>query len=159
MSIRLMSKTNQTLLGTFRKPQLGFTLIEILVASVILFASLALISMIYRGAYLSSEKATQHVNISKVIPAVLSTIEHEIQQHSLTSSATEIMQESRAWDVDYTWQASMIDSKAAPSRYDVDEGKFTKEPEKYKLWQVRLTLTNQGKSKEYTFKEVSWTSD
>ena len=79
----------------FKKTQAGFTLIEILVASVILFASLAVVSMIYRGAYLSSEKATQHVNISKVLPAVLSTIEYEIQQHSLTSSASEIAREDK----------------------------------------------------------------
>jgi type II secretory pathway component PulJ len=159
VSTRLTSQMNKIRLVTPRKSELGFTLIEILVASVILFASLALISMIYRGAYLSSEKATRHVNISKVIPAVLSTIEYEIQQHSLTSSATKIMQESRAWDVHYKWQASIIESKAAPSRYDVDEGKFTTEPEKYKLWLVNLTLTSQGLTKEYSFKEVSWTSD
>ena len=46
----------------------GFTLIEVLVASMILFATIASSGVLYSGSLLASEKATQNIKISNVIP-------------------------------------------------------------------------------------------
>lgn len=136
----------------------GFTLIEVMVASVILFSVIATVSMVYRGAFLSSEKANSHINLASVLPAVLATIQQEVQACSRTSE-TEINQNSSAWQVNYQWSAKLLKYKAAPEKLDVDSGNYIKPPLKYKLWEVFLILELNGLSKQYTYNELGWTDD
>lgn len=136
----------------------GFTLIEVLVASVILFSSIALVSMVYRGAFLSSEKANNHITISGVLPSVLSTIKQNIQNQG-NSTANQFNDESSTWGVEYQWQASLIEQKSAPRKFDPNTQQLDNPPLKYKLWQVQLTLSANGVMKEYQFTELSWSDD
>ena len=136
----------------------GFTLIEILVASVILFSSIATVSMVYRGAFLSSERANKHVNVTAVLPAILAIIKNEIQIQSNSTEVT-LNNKSSAWAVNYHWQASLLAFKTAPPLFDVDSGKMSTPPKKYKLWLVNLTLESNGLTKRFQFNEYSWTHD
>jgi len=136
----------------------GFTLVEILVASVILFASIAMVSMVYRGAYISSEKADGHINITSVLPAILATIREDIRAQG-NSNSTQLTQQNNMWDVDYNWSASLLQQKSAPERLDPDSGEFITPPKKYKLWQVDLTLKRNKLIKQYQFNELSWLND
>jgi len=136
----------------------GFTLVEILVASVILFASIAMVSMVYRGAYISSDKADGHINITGVLPAVLATIRDDIRARG-NSNLTELINEANMWDVNYQWQASLLQHKSPPKRYDLDSGSFVIPAKKYKLWQVDLTLKRDNLVKQYQFNELSWLND
>lgn len=135
--------------------QKAFTLIEIMVAAVILFSSIATVSMIYRGAFTSSEKANAHVTISGVIPAVLSQIREQVRAQG-NSTQTELRGEGVSWGINYQWSAQQVALKAAPPFFDMESGNTVDAPLKYKLWQVDLVLINQGLNKTYQFKEVSW---
>jgi len=143
--------------NSFKKTS-GFTLVEILVASVILFASIAMVSMVYRGAYISSDKADGHINITGVLPAVLATIRDDIRARG-NSNLTELKNEANMWDVNYQWQASLLQHKSPPKRYDLDSGSFVIPAKKYKLWQVDLTLKRDNLVKQYQFNELSWLND
>lgn len=136
----------------------GFTLIEVLVAAVILFSSLATISMIYRGSFISSEKAEKHVNISGTLPSVLASIKRVIKVQSKFSKE-ELIGSGNAWQVDYSWTAKLIDFSSAPEKLDVDSGDFIKPPRKYKLWQVELNLSYRGITKAYSYKELGWNNE
>ena len=136
----------------------GFTLIEVLVASVILFASIAAVSMIYRGAFISSETANRHINISGVLPSILATIREDIRSQG-NSANTNLQNKSSAWNINYHWQASLLKRKAAPPIFDPDLGEMTTPPLKFKLWSVELTVEYSGLSKFYQFNELSWTDD
>ena len=134
----------------------GFTLIEVLVATVILISSLAAISMVYRGAFVSSEKADNHMIISGVIPSVLSSIQQEIR----ANDQSDLLQgEGRAWDTEYRWQANLVDFKSAPARFDVESRKLVTPAKRYKLWQVTLSLTYNNMSKDYQYNELSWINE
>ena len=135
--------------------QKGFTLIEVMVAAVILFSVIASVSMIYRGAFISSEKANNHVEIAGVLPSILASLRYDIRQQG-NSASTELSQQGSTWNVNYHWQAKLIDFKSAPEKFDVDTGKFITPPKKYKLWQVVLTLESNGLKKQYQLKELSW---
>lgn len=139
----------------FKHNNSGFTLIEVMVAAVILFSVIATVSMVYRGAFLSSEKATKHVSISAVLPSVLATVKEEIQQQGKLSETT-LSYKGNAWSVDYQWSASLVQYKAAPTQYDIDSGTMITPPKKYKLWLVDLTLQINGLIKQYQFNEYSW---
>lgn len=135
--------------------QSGFTLIEILVATVILFTSIATVSVIYKGAYLSAEKANAHVTISGVIPMVLNNIRQDIRAQG-NSELTELSGKELAWGVNYNWSAAQIAFKAPPDVYDPDNGNMLSSPNKYKLWQVDLIVSYKVARKSYQYNELSW---
>jgi Tfp pilus assembly protein PilV len=135
--------------------QQGFTLIEILVAAVILFTSIATVSMVYRGAFLSSEKANQYLTITGVLPSVLANIRSNIRAQG-NSSDSELGQKGETWSVQYAWQAKLVEHKGAPDKLDVDTGDFVISPLKYKLWLVDLSMQFQTTNKQFQFYEVSW---
>jgi len=140
------------------KTSQGFTLIEVLVASVILFTAIAMVSMVYRGAFLSSEKANNHITITGVLPSVLATIKQSIRAQG-NSPTSQLNDKNSTWNVNYHWQATLVSHKAAPSRFDRSTQQLEQPPLKYKLWQVELTLVANGLTKEYQFNELSWSDD
>ncbi len=133
----------------------GFTLIEILVASVILFSSIAAVSLIYRGAYLSSEKANSHMLISGLLPIVISNIREDIRGQGNEEGA-ELNGKGSSFEVSYQWKAILLDYKAPPKFFDVDSGKVIESAKKYKLWQVELVMNDDVSTSKYFFKELSW---
>jgi prepilin-type N-terminal cleavage/methylation domain-containing protein len=139
-----------------KKNMSGFTLVEVLVASVILFSVIATVSMVYRGAFLSSEKANNHINISGVLPSVLANIRTDIRDNSLENS---LSGKSEAWGVNYQWQASVIEQKYPPKKFDDFTHQISKAKIYYKLWQVSLTLEYNGLTKQHVFKELSWVNE
>lgn len=136
----------------------GFTLIEVMVASVILFASIAVVSVIYRGAFISSQKAEQHVEMSGVLPAVLANIRDEIRVKGDTD-LTELSGQSAMWKIKYQWQANLITIKAGAATFSPESGLMETSKPRYKFWQVNLTLTSKSITKQYTFNEVSWLNE
>jgi Tfp pilus assembly protein PilV len=154
---QLMNKAKIAQQPTIRKSS-GFTLIEVLVASVILFASIDMVSMVYRGAFLSSEKANSHIVISGVLPSILANIRASIRQQG-NSNSTQISEKKATWDVDYQWQAELVSNKGAPKKLDPVTHQLTTQPLKYKLWQVNLTLNYKNLTQQHQFNELSWSSD
>jgi type II secretory pathway component PulJ len=140
------------------KKDKGFTLIEVLVASVILFASIATVSMVYRGAFLSSEQANKHVSISGVMPSLLANIRADIRVQG-NSFESQLEGQGNAWNVEYRWQATLVQHKSAPQRLDVDSGNYVNPPLKYKLWLVELDVQYKTNAKHYQFHEMSWSND
>jgi prepilin-type N-terminal cleavage/methylation domain-containing protein len=134
----------------------GFTLVEVLVASVILFSVIAMVSLVYRGAFISSEKANNHMSISGVLPSALANIRTSIRDNSQENS---LSGKTEAWGVNYQWQASVIEQKYPPKKYDAFTQQISKAKIYYKLWQVSLTLEYNGLTKQHAFKELSWVNE
>jgi hypothetical protein len=133
----------------------GFTLIEVLVASVILFSSISVISLIYKGAYLTSVKASAHMAVSGAIPIILTKVEDAIRAEGDTSSL-QLTGDGIVWGVQYSWQAELQQFKAAPNLFDPDSGKDVETPKKYKLWQVDLSVRHKSLKQSYKYNELSW---
>ncbi|MBQ4849241.1 type II secretion system protein J [Pseudoalteromonas sp. MMG012] len=137
------------------KRQQGFTLVEVLVASVILFSVLAVVSLVYRGAITASVKATQHLKINAEARMLIVKIEQSILELS-TSEINKTQQKGQVNGIEYIWKAQVIDFRSAPKKFDVDLGTFIVPPRKYKLWRVTLNLEHGGVSKELTFHQLGW---
>ncbi|BBN80376.1 hypothetical protein PA25_03610 [Pseudoalteromonas sp. A25] len=133
----------------------GFTLIEIMVASVILFMVLGTVSIVYRGALLSSSKASEHLLINAQVAPLLSLAESHIRSESKTEKE-QLKLEGSSNDVRYSITASLIDFRSPPQRFDVDSGSYQTPPKKYKLWNVELMLTHNGITKNFVFKQLGW---
>jgi prepilin-type N-terminal cleavage/methylation domain-containing protein len=133
----------------------GFTLIELLVATIILFTAMAAVSLIYRGAFIASEKASNHVKIVANVPALLSQIKQQV--HNANVQQTQLNGQGNAWQSTYTWQATVQQTKTitdAISRLEFGEQMALKKH--FKLWHVVLTINSHGIVKNYNFNEVSW---
>lgn len=134
--------------------QSGFTLLEIMVASVILIASIAAISLSFRGALLSSQKAETNLQVSGAIEFLTDHVTREIR--AINSENATMSGKGILWGISYKWQAELAQKGAAPERFDIDSGNFVSEEARFKLWMVTLELSRNGVNKSYSFYEVSW---
>lgn len=133
----------------------GFTLIEVLVASVILFSVITSVSLIYRGALLSSAKAQANIQIANVMPIAIKQIRFNIRART-TGSITELNGNNTFWGVGVTWRASRINFAAPPPLYDIDSNQEQEQANKYFLWHVEAQFLLHETTKKIEFKEVSW---
>ncbi|MCJ8296945.1 MAG: hypothetical protein MJK15_21325, partial [Colwellia sp.] len=124
----------------------------------ILFASIAVVSVIYSGAFISSQKAERHVAISGVLPAVLANVRDEIRLNG-NNDLVEISGQSAIWQIKYQWQANLITIKASAPTFSTESGLMETSKARYKFWQVNLVLTSKSMTKQYYFNEVSWLNE
>ena len=135
--------------------QQGFTLIEILVASLILFSSLSVVSLVYKGSYLSSEKATTTIVLSGTIRQILSSVSRIIKENG--NKDLELLEgEGMSWGVEYSWKAELSMFTNAPQTFDPDSGQMVDMGNKYKLWKVSIETKIKNTTSEYQFYELSW---
>ena len=137
------------------KVESGFTLIEVLVASVILFATITLVSDMFRGAFVASEKANRHVTIAGIMPLALKQIQAAVR-YQAKSGEQNLSGNNIFWGVNVQWQAVQVDFKSAPPLYDYDLGKYQEMPKKYSLWKVNAQFSYGSTVSEYSSYEVSW---
>ena len=127
----------------------GFTLIEVLVAGVILVATIATASLIYRSAMMSSEKASHVTAMNMALPHLLTEVKDNILQGSQSDSG-------QLLGVSYTWQAELIEQAAPPDTFDPEGGFVITHEPRFKLWLITMNLNVRGFSREYQYREVSW---
>jgi len=136
----------------------GFTLIEVLIASVILFAVIATSSLVYRTAVNSSVKAEHSIYISGLLPTIVSQVEADVLKKS-QANASMVEGQGVVLEASYQWRAELLAFKSAPDKFDVELGEFITPPKKYKLWQVYLTVNRGESSSEFSFKSLGWNDE
>jgi prepilin-type N-terminal cleavage/methylation domain-containing protein len=129
----------------------GFSLIEVLIASFILFISLAVFTHVFRGALLSSEKAEANVSTALYTQLISDKISSVLKNsHQLPQANGQGTLMGR----EYTWTAFIISSSQPPKRYI---GRVLSQADHVvKLWQVKLSVKDGNKTQEYAFEEVTW---
>ncbi|WP_286271764.1 type IV pilus modification PilV family protein [Thalassotalea hakodatensis] len=131
----------------------GFTLIEVLVASFILFLVIASITLVYRGAILSSGKAERTLLFSAAVETISESIKANIQ----ASNQQEIMEDQGQWGrVTFSWIAKPAYISAPPERISLASGELEKSINQFVLWNIELQLSIDKAIREYHFNEVSW---
>lgn len=130
----------------------GFTLLEVLVASVIMIAVLSVTAVSFQSARRSSESALATLEMLAPLPLITDTIKAQIRANPIDS----LHGNGQFKGVTYNWQAKTILFRAAPSGYDAENDvKITFAP-RYRLYDVNLTLTLANKTEHFQFKAVSW---
>jgi type II secretory pathway component PulJ len=135
----------------FPRQQQGFTLLEVLLAGFILFITIATMTMVYRGALLSSNKAEESLALSGSLPFIRSLVTEQLREGS-----DDIIRlgKGRYGEISYTWVAN-AQLKGRPS-LDILEINGEADRYEYLLWTVQLTLLHKSRAKAYTFDEISW---
>ncbi|MEH8015829.1 type II secretion system GspH family protein [Rheinheimera muenzenbergensis] len=130
----------------------GLTLVEVLVAAVILFAALSLSALTIQSLRQNSAQAEKIVKTLQPARMITLSIQQQIRNRpeETMSGAGEL------GEVSYTWQASVISKGSAPQSFDVDTGSVIVPPERFWLYQVELELHYAGRTEQLQFKELAW---
>ena len=131
----------------------GFTLLEVLVAGFILFIVISTMTMVYRGAILSSEKAERSVRISSSVNAIKQLV---AQQLHASQNAQSLTGNGTMGKIGYQWHAEKTAQALEPDTFDPDSGGFVTGKRSFALWTVSLDIYYQSTRRQYQFSEVSW---
>ena len=132
-----------------RVNQKGFTLLEVLLAGFILFLVLSSMTLVYRGALLTSSKAEQ----SLVTSSAFSSIRRIITDSFRSGPAKPMYSGNGLYlGVEYRWVAQPV-MAGRPSIFLLEDMKLEVN---FILWDVELILFNGGNNRVYRFRELSW---
>ena len=133
-------------------PRDGFTLIELLIASVILFATITVVSESYRTSLASSQKATITAEMLTPLPLITSAIRTRLREapEERLSGTGELL------GVTYSFEAKSTRFEPPPPVVDPNiQGRLTFAP-RYRLYDVRLSLLRRGIHRQFTYQELAW---
>ena len=131
--------------------QRGFTLLEVLLAGFILFLTISVTTLIYKGALLSSGKAERSLAISAAAPAIHRLVTEQVRNIGVANNS---LGDGRYGDIEYRWEAALI-SIGKPSLALVELNDL-EDTQVYSLWNVELSLQKGPLVKTYNFTEISW---
>jgi hypothetical protein len=127
----------------------GFTLIEVLLAAFILFSVITSMTLVYRGAVLSSEKAERSLLISSSVPSIRIIVTEAFRDNPRLYDHSG---EGTHGPLSYQWTATLTHQGQPSLLLQQDTGKDLR----YYLWLVELQVSYSGASKYYSFSEISW---
>lgn len=137
------------------KKQSGFTLMEVLIAGLILFMTISTTTLIYRGAMLSSQKAEQTLVLNGYFPFAIEQVEEQMRQQK-NANQTALEGSGAILDSTYSWQAKLLIAKSPLPSLGAGTYKLIEKPARYKLWKVDLTLKYMNGEKLYIYKELTF---
>ena len=138
------------------REQRGFTLIEVLIAAVIMFTVLATATVSLRGAMHASERASRTTELLAPLPWITPTIRERLREYLGDNLATERSGEGVVFGVEYRFHASLVRSGAPPSRFDVDAAEFVEYAPRFGLYDVELELEREGEKSRFVYQELAW---
>jgi len=146
--------------GMSPRGQAGFTLIEVLVASVIMFTVLATATLSLRGAMHASERASRKTELLAPLSWITPSIRGRLRESVNTSPAgrppSDYRGEGTLFGVDYRFHAVLVRFAAPPSRFDVDAADFTTYAPRFGLYDVDLELEREGEKSRFIYQELAW---
>ncbi len=138
------------------REQRGFTLIEVLIAAVIMFTVLATATVSLRGAMHASERASRTTELLAPLSWITPTIRERLREYPGDNLATEHSGEGVVFGVEYRFHASLVRSGAPPSRLDVDAAEFIEYAPRFGLYDVELELEREGEKSRFVYQELAW---
>lgn len=133
----------------------GFTLIEVLVAAVIMFSALAIGSLAYRTAIRSMERVTAHVLIADALPAVMARIKIKVMDRIDQGGGSYNETISYKWRRKEIKSARNVFSSSNEFTGGMEYGHF-----RIVLSNIHLTITSSQAGREkvagYDYQELSW---
>ncbi len=132
--------------------QQGFTLLEVLVAAVIMIAVLSLSALSFQSARRSSESAVATMEMLVPLPLISDTIKAQI----LANPSEQLHGDGELNGVAYQWQAKTIQFGAPPPSYDAENDVEITFSPRYRLYQVELVLNFANKTEHFQFMALSW---
>lgn len=130
----------------------GFTLIEVLIATVIMFSLLTTAAMVFKSARLSSEHAADVVSMVAPLPFITDTIREQIRQNP----APELNGDGKIEDIEFYWTATSTIFLPPPEQIVVETMQQLKYKPRFHLYEVTLKLQRGKRFRDFFYKELAW---
>ncbi|TMO04183.1 hypothetical protein CWB66_09095 [Pseudoalteromonas sp. S558] len=150
MAITVNLKSIQCL--NHMKSNKGFTLIEVLIAAIILFSALALISDIFKSAMLSSNKTVASAKYNQVTPSAITAIKTNLRTAVKAKNITAVEGNVILFDIDYQWQANRIVFNSQP----VGEFDDFAQRNRFSIYKVDVTAKFDNRERQFSFEVATW---
>lgn len=139
-----------------RQRQRGFTLVEVLIAAVIMFTVLATATLSLRGAMTASERASRTTELLAPLPWITTTIRDNLREKVNDMATPEHSGEGVLFGVDYRFRAELVRLGAPPPRFDAVAADFIEYSPRFGLYDVELTLEREGETSRFIYQELAW---
>lgn len=130
----------------------GFTLIEVLIASTILFIVIAAAAEGYRGALLASRRAESLVRLLTPLPLITAAVRDTLR----SKPAERLTGGAELLGVRYEFEAVTARYGAPPRRFDPDAADFREYPPRFRLYDVHLRLRAGERERQFVYQELAW---
>lgn len=130
----------------------GFTLIEVLIAATILFASITVISESYRASLVASDKASRTAAMLTPMPLIVGHVKNRL----LETPDERVWGNGEVLGVGFDFEATSVRFASAPSRIEPDTGEFRVSPPRFRLYDVRLNIRRGSLKKSFSYQELAW---
>lgn len=132
--------------------QRGFSLVEVLIASVILFAAVGLAVVAFQSSVKSVQSAESTAEVLAPLPILLDAIELKLRD----VPAQPYQEQGNILGVSYQWLAEPKEFYAPKARFDPDIANFVTYPERFVIYQVRITVSKEGRSRTMQYEKLGW---
>jgi type II secretory pathway pseudopilin PulG len=131
--------------------QVGFTLVETLIASVILFSVLASAFLSFQNSILASSRAERRIELLSEVPSLRAQIGRQLRSLEVNSG------QGMRGDIPFRWSASItLEGDARdPTEMGVGGEDFAL-VRSFQLWEVTLELGSGNAAKRFQFTELTW---
>jgi hypothetical protein len=130
----------------------GFTLIEVLIASVILFATITVVAESYRASLFAGQRATALAEMLTPMPLITSTIRTRLREQP----AEQLKGEGELLGVRYSFEAVTVRFEPPPPVVDIDLQDMRVFAPRYRLYDVRLSLERRSTRRQFIYQELAW---
>lgn len=117
--------------------QRGLTLLETLIAALLLFTALSLVTLAYRNATITSLKAEAVIARSQSVPNIVEIIREQLER-GVQKGAGELNGQR------YNWQAKVLQRRNVVGGYDVSAQQPRQESTVLNLLEIQLTIAGRA---------------
>lgn len=132
--------------------QAGFTLIEVLIAAMIMFSVLATAALAFKNASQNSAQAEKNIQLL----APLALIKDHIVSKLNPMEDQQLAGSGQVLGVEFAWQAEVLVHAAPVGSYNIDLGSFVEYEPRFLVYQVKLELSYDGLKRQQQYKELLW---
>lgn len=138
-----------------RRSLYGLTLVEVLIAAVMIFSVMTVVSEGYRASLIASRKSTELETLLAPLPLVLSRVRTDLRDGA-AKGRMEFQDEGTILSVDYRYIARSENFKPPISGYDFATDQIRDYAPRYHLFRVMLTLKFGSMEREFEYRELAW---
>ena len=133
-------------MNQLRNQKLGFTLLEVLVAALILFMVLSGATLVYSSSVKSRISAQNALMLHGLSPVLQEHVMVQVRNGELTGQEV-------FWEASYNWRAKMQQQKAIVANNPVSREEETRQAT---LYEVDMTLGYNEREETFSFSVVGW---
>jgi len=126
------------------------TLIEVLIASIILFMVLGLVGVVYQQNYDTQRRTQQYLKEARAVQSLMAAIRFALQQGEVAGKLKMI-------GMSYQWKATLIEAKPEINSISPETGLPENGIGKLNLFNI--VVTNDETKHDFEFKQAIWLSN